>query len=62
MASKQNVAKFTAWTSTGMEMEATGNIAGYSLELFGLVATTEARAKLIESILARHVELNKLGA
>lgn len=60
-AVKKNEAKFTAWTATGMRMEASGNVAGCALELFGCVAGAELREKLLRQMQERHDKLTEAG-
>lgn len=59
-AKKVNEAKFTAWTASGLRMEANGSISACSLELFGLIDKPELREKIIKLMQQRHDELVKI--
>jgi hypothetical protein len=58
---KINEAKFTAWTTTGMKIDMTGNIPGCALELFGYIHGAGNREKILKLMQERHEKLKEQG-
>lgn len=58
---KENEARFTAWTTTGMRVDANGTIGACALELFGLTPGKEMREKILKLMQERHERLTESG-
>lgn len=60
MATKQlNVAKVKGTTSSGMQFEIAGNIAGVCQELFNYIGNAATRQLVLDSIQQQHIALTE---
>lgn len=60
MATKQlNVAKVKGTTSSGMQFEMSGNVAGVCQELFNYIDNHTMRSRVIDAIMEQHIRLTE---